>query len=63
MLQQGKKVKQNSGFSGRGFKFDETEATLALERKQIQKAALGLQDSDEDEPAQDVDHFSSQFTF
>lgn len=52
---QGKKVKQNSGFSGRGFKFDETEATLAMERKQIQKAALGLQDSDEDEPAQDID--------
>ena len=53
-FQQGKKVKSISGFSGRGFKFDETEEAMAKERKQIQKAALGLQDSDEDEPAQNV---------
>nr|CAB3237083.1 probable ATP-dependent RNA helicase DDX46 [Phallusia mammillata] len=52
---QGKAVKSNSGFSGRGFKFDETEHVLAKERRQIQKAALGLQDSDDDEPAQDID--------
>ena len=52
--QQGKVVKSNSGFSGRGFKFDETEEAMAKERKQIQKAALGLADSDEDEPAQNV---------
>ncbi|XP_076799595.1 putative ATP-dependent RNA helicase DDX46 isoform X1 [Clavelina lepadiformis] len=52
---QGKSVHANSGFSGRGFKFDETEEALAKERRQIQKAALGLQDSDEDEPAQDID--------
>ena len=53
-FQQGKKVKSISGFSGRGFKFDETEEAMAKERKQIQKAALGLNDSDEDEPAQNV---------
>ena len=47
-------MKSISGFSGRGFKFDETEEAMAKERKQIQKAALGLQDSDEEEPAQNV---------
>lgn len=52
--QQGKTVKSNSGFSGRGFKFDETEQVLAKERKQIQKAALGLQDSDDEDAGQDV---------
>uniref|UniRef100_H2YF70 RNA helicase n=1 Tax=Ciona savignyi TaxID=51511 RepID=H2YF70_CIOSA len=50
---QGKSVKTNSGFSGRGFKFDETEDVIAKERKQIQKAALGLQDSDDEQQAQD----------
>uniref|UniRef100_F6TZX4 Probable ATP-dependent RNA helicase DDX46 n=2 Tax=Ciona intestinalis TaxID=7719 RepID=F6TZX4_CIOIN len=52
---QGKSVKSNSGFTGRGFKFDETEYVIAKERKQIQKAALGLQDSDDDEAAEDID--------
>uniref|UniRef100_H2YF65 Probable ATP-dependent RNA helicase DDX46 n=1 Tax=Ciona savignyi TaxID=51511 RepID=H2YF65_CIOSA len=52
---QGKSVKTNSGFSGRGFKFDETEDVIAKERKQIQKAALGLQDSDDEQQAQDID--------
>ena len=47
-------MKSNSGFSGRGFKFDETEEAMAKERKQIQKAALGLNDSDDDEPNQNV---------
>ncbi len=42
-FQQGKKVKKNQGFYGKGFKFDETEAQLAAERKKLQKAALGLQ--------------------
>ena len=47
-------MKAGSGFSGRGFKFDETEEAMARERRQIQKAALGLNDSDDDEPAQNV---------
>lgn len=42
-IQDGKKVKSYSGFHGKGFKFDETEAHLANERKKLQKAALGLQ--------------------
>ena len=44
----------NSGFSGKGFKFDETEAQLANERKKLQKAALGLQDSDDEDSGVDV---------
>lgn len=43
-----------SGFKGKGFRFDETEAQLADERKKLQKAALGLHDSDEEETALDV---------
>uniref|UniRef100_A0A0B7AZ96 Helicase C-terminal domain-containing protein n=1 Tax=Arion vulgaris TaxID=1028688 RepID=A0A0B7AZ96_9EUPU len=45
----GKVVKRSSGFSGKGFKFDETEAQLADERKKLQKAALGLHDSDDED--------------
>ncbi|PIK56871.1 putative ATP-dependent RNA helicase DDX46 [Apostichopus japonicus] len=45
----GKKVFTNSGFSGKGFRFDETEKELANAKKKLQKAALGLQDSDDDE--------------
>lgn len=45
----GKKVKSSSGFSGKGFKFDEAEAQQAIEKKRIQKAALGLNDSDDEE--------------
>lgn len=30
------------GFSGKGFKFDETEAMIVNEKKKFQKAALGL---------------------
>ena len=41
-------------FSGKGFKFDETEQALANERKKLQKAALGLQDSDDEDAAVDV---------
>ena len=55
---QGKKVKKNQGFYGKGFKFDETEAQLAAERKKLQKAALGLQDSDEEDAGVDVSFFS-----
>ena len=52
--QEGKKVMRNSGFSGKGFKFDDTERELANEKKKLQKAALGLQDSDEEEAGMDV---------
>ena len=38
----------------KGFKFDETEAHLAHERKKLQKAALGLQDSDDEDVTADV---------
>lgn len=51
----GKKVKSSSGFSGKGFKFDEAEAQLANEKKKFQKAALGLQDSDEEDAEADID--------
>lgn len=38
----GKKVKRGGGgFSGKGFKFDDTEAQLATEKKKFQKHALG----------------------
>lgn len=53
-FQEGKLIKKSSGFSGKGFKFDETEQALANERKKLQKAALGLQDSDDEDTAVDV---------
>lgn len=43
------------GFSGKGFKFDETEAAAVNERKKFQKAALGLQDSDDEDLEHDID--------
>ncbi|XP_040200700.1 LOW QUALITY PROTEIN: probable ATP-dependent RNA helicase DDX46 [Rana temporaria] len=52
---EGKVIKKSSGFSGKGFKFDETEHALANERKKLQKAALGLQDSDDEDTALDID--------
>ncbi|XP_053573185.1 probable ATP-dependent RNA helicase DDX46 [Bombina bombina] len=52
---EGKIIKNSSGFSGKGFKFDETEQALANERKKLQKAALGLQDSDDEDTALDID--------
>uniref|UniRef100_A0A4W3HC56 Probable ATP-dependent RNA helicase DDX46 n=1 Tax=Callorhinchus milii TaxID=7868 RepID=A0A4W3HC56_CALMI len=52
---EGKTIKKSSGFSGKGFKFDETEQVLANERKKLQKAALGLQDSDDEDTALDID--------
>lgn len=55
--QEGKVVKSSSGFSGKGFKFDETEHALATERKKLQRAALGLQDSDDEDGALDVRTF------
>lgn len=39
-----------------GFKFDEQEAAAVKENKKLQKAALGLQDSDDDEDLEnDID--------
>ncbi|XP_051902429.1 probable ATP-dependent RNA helicase DDX46 [Hippocampus zosterae] len=52
---EGKSIRSSSGFSGKGFKFDETEHALANERKKLQKAALGLQDSDDEEGALDIE--------
>uniref|UniRef100_A0A671MV61 Probable ATP-dependent RNA helicase DDX46 n=1 Tax=Sinocyclocheilus anshuiensis TaxID=1608454 RepID=A0A671MV61_9TELE len=52
---EGKSIKSSSGFSGKGFKFDETEHALANERKKLQKAALGLHDSDDEDAALDID--------
>ena len=46
---EGKKVHTGGGFSGKGFKFDETEAAAINERRKFQKAALGLQDSDDED--------------
>lgn len=48
-------IKKSSGFHGKGFKFDETEAQLASDRKKIQKAALGLADSDDEDPSADIE--------
>lgn len=58
-------MKSSSGFLGKGFKFDETEAQLANERKKLQKAALGLQDSDDEDTGVDVSTVRSflQITF
>ena len=53
-LQEGKRVKSQSGFKGKGFKFDETEAHLVSERKKLQRAAMGFQDSDDEESGMDV---------
>lgn len=53
---EGKKVHTGGGFSGKGYKFDEQEAAAVKESKKFQKAALGLQDSDEeDDLEQDID--------
>lgn len=53
--QEGKKVKSSSGFYGKGFKFDEAEAQMAIDKKKLQKAALGIQDSDDEDPDADID--------
>nr|CAD7569419.1 unnamed protein product [Timema californicum] len=52
---EGKKVHTGGGFSGKGFKFDEAEAMMASEKKKFQKAALGLQDSDDEDLEHDID--------
>lgn len=52
---EGKKVHTGGGFSGKGYKFDESEAALVNEKKKFQKAALGLQDSDDEDIENDID--------
>jgi ATP-dependent RNA helicase DDX46/PRP5 len=49
----GKKVHTGGGFSGKGFKFDENEAAAVNEMKKLQKAALGLADSDDEDNLED----------
>lgn len=51
----GKKVHTGGGFSGKGFKFDESEAAAINEKKKFQKAALGLADSDDEDLEHDID--------
>lgn len=51
----GKRVHSGGGFSGKGYKFDESEAALATEKRKFQKAALGLQDSDDEDIENDID--------
>merc|ERR1719400_2164005 len=56
MEAEGKKVKTGGGgFGGTGFKFDEIEAQYTSEKKKYQKAALGLQDSDDEDVEQEID--------
>lgn len=38
----GLKVEKNKGFSGKGYKFNEEEAMMHDERKQLQKFQLGM---------------------
>ena len=47
-------VAGGSGFSGKGFKFNEQEAQLVNEKRKYQKVALGLQDSDDEDPEADL---------
>nr|CAH8869702.1 unnamed protein product [Trichobilharzia regenti] len=55
MESEGKKVYGSSGFRGKGFMFDEVEAQLNSEKRRLQKAALGLQDSDDEDGDGNVD--------
>jgi len=55
MEAEGKKVRTGGGFSGTGFKFDEAEAQYTTEKKKYQKAALGLQDSDDEDVEEEID--------
>lgn len=47
-MQEGKKVYSGSGFRGKGFRFDEVEAQLASDKRRFAKAALGIEDSDDE---------------
>jgi len=51
MGKEGKTVKANSGFSGKGFKFNADEANQVNDAKKMQKFAMGLQDSDDEAEA------------
>lgn len=57
-IKAGKKVKAISGgFEGKGFKFNEQEASVSDERKKLQKVAFGLHvDSDEEDADVDVSY-------
>ena len=55
MESEGKKVKGGGGFGGTGFKFDEAEAQYTTEKKKYQKAAFGLQDSDDEDIEEEID--------
>jgi len=55
MEAEGKTVKSGGGFGGTGFKFDEAEAQYTTEKKKYQKAALGLQDSDDEDVEEEID--------
>ena len=55
MESEGKKVKTGGGFGGTGFKFDEAEAQYTTEKKKYQKAAFGLQDSDDEDIEEEID--------
>lgn len=50
---EGKNVVKNSGFTGKGFKFNAEEEAKVNEAKKIQKWALGLQDSDDEAEAEE----------
>ncbi|MCL4116650.1 UNVERIFIED_CONTAM: hypothetical protein GTU68_039520 [Idotea baltica] len=54
MESEGKKVRLGGNFHGKGFKFDETEANFASEKKKFEKAALGLEDSDDEDIEGDI---------
>ncbi|XP_066934547.1 probable ATP-dependent RNA helicase DDX46 [Clytia hemisphaerica] len=51
MEAQGKKIRANSGFSGKGFKFNAEEDAQISDAKKMQKFTLGLQDSDDEAEA------------
>jgi len=55
MESEGKKVKTGGGFGGTGFKFDEAENQYTAEKKKFQKAAFGLQDSDDEDIEEEID--------
>ena len=43
-----------SGFGGKGFQFNEQEAQLISEKRKFEKVALGLQDSDDEDPEEAI---------
>ena len=52
----------SGGFEGKGFKFNEQEASEAESRKKLQKAAFGLHvDSDEEDEDVDVSGITNKY--